>query len=97
MFAIIAKMRWVLMMMIRTILAFFGYVKVPKEAILLSMKIEETYRQLSKKLPAFITLYEAARSVTAFLRSGRLLSFRRDELHDTDHAQPGKDRKEASQ
>ena len=35
----------------KTILAFFGYVKIPKEAILLSMLVEEGYRRLSEKLP----------------------------------------------
>ena len=35
--------------MFKTLLAFCGYIKVPKEAILLSMEIEYGYELLSKK------------------------------------------------
>lgn len=60
----------------RTLLAFFGYMKVPKEAIQLSMLVEEGYRRISKKLPnsEFSKLYESAKTITKFLRSGRLLT-----------------------
>jgi len=60
------------MKIIQTIMAFFGYVKVPKDAILLSMKLEEGYCKLTKKIPAFYPLCEAAKAMTNFLRSGRL-------------------------
>ena len=61
----------------RTILAFFGYVKVPKEVVLLSMLIEESYCRASKKVPdseSLATLYKSAKTITKFLRSGRLLT-----------------------
>ncbi len=62
--------------MIQTILAFFGYTRIPKEAIELSILVEEGYRRMSKKLPnsEFTKLYESAKAITWFLRSGRLLN-----------------------
>lgn len=64
--------------MIRTILAFFGYVKVPKEAVVLAMDLEEGYKRLSTKFPQNVflkQLYETAKTITGWLRSGRLLSY----------------------
>ena len=60
---------------IQTILAFCGYTRIPKEAVQLSMLVEEGYRRLSKKLPnsEFSKLHESAKTITWFLRSGRLL------------------------
>ena len=63
--------------MIQTILAFFGYVKVPKEAVLLSMEIEENYRKILKDIPdnEVCSMYhKSAQAITWFLRSGRLLT-----------------------
>jgi len=63
--------------MLRTILAFCGYVKIPKEAILLSMRVELGYKILCSKMPECENsriLYKSARAITEFLRSGRLLS-----------------------
>ena len=62
--------------MLRTILAFFGYVKIPKEAILLSMRMELGYKILYKETPGEQSkiLYDSAKAMTGFLRSGRLLS-----------------------
>ena len=59
--------------MIQTILAFFGYVKIPKEVVLLSMKLEDGYYNISKEIPGFTPLYNGAKTMTAFLRSGKLL------------------------
>jgi len=64
--------------MIRTILAFCGYVKVPREAIRLSMEIEEGYKRLHNLVPeneSAALLYKGSKTMTAFLRSGRLISF----------------------
>lgn len=63
--------------MIQTILAFFGYVKVPLEAVQLSMLVEEGYRRIIEKLPnhdEFSKLHESAKTITDFLRSGKILS-----------------------
>ena len=61
--------------MIQTILAFFGYTKIPKEVIQLSMLVEEGYRKISEKLPnsEFTKLHESAKKITWFLRSGKKL------------------------
>lgn len=74
--------------MIEIILAFFGYVKVPIQAVQLCMCLEDdfkdlidlfmdigedapTYKELAKQLKVRKRGMEA---MTAFLRSGRLLS-----------------------
>ena len=70
--------------MIRTILAYFGYVKIPKEAILLSMSIEDLIVAVAKQgkcsspeAEAYISMrVEAAKTITNFLRSGRLISYK---------------------
>jgi len=67
--------------MIRTPLAFFGYVKVPKEAVEISMIIQEAQRRLLKKIPdseSAKTLYELSKTITNFLRSGRLVSYKKN-------------------
>lgn len=67
--------------MIRTILAFFGYVKVPKEVVELAMLIENGYKIMlkvfeSEKVNSIDAkkLHEASKTLTKFLRSGRLLT-----------------------
>ena len=62
--------------MIHTILAFFGYVKIPKEAVQLSMKVEDGYHTILGWFPEnkeVILLHKSAKTITEFLRSGRLL------------------------
>lgn len=63
--------------MIRFILAWFGYVKVPKEAIQLSMMLEDGWRVVLKHIPDNIEsapkLLKINQTLTKFLRSGRLL------------------------
>ena len=64
--------------MMRFILALFGYVKVPKAAVQISMEIEESYRRISKTFPEienFKMLYKGSKTMTDFLRSGRLISY----------------------
>ena len=73
--------------MLQTILAFFGYIKVPIEAVQMSMCLEDdfkdiidlfmdigedapTYKELAKHLKQ---RKRAMETMTAFLRSGRLL------------------------
>lgn len=74
--------------MIQTILAFFGYVKVPREAVQLCMVLEDDFKDLitlflaiGENAPSYKKLAEHLRerkrgmeSMTAFLRSGRLLT-----------------------
>lgn len=67
--------------MIRFILACFGYIKVPKEEITLSMKIEDDYKILVKIKPDFIITYEAAQALTGLLRTGRLIRPYRDSIN----------------
>ena len=62
--------------MIQTILAFFGYTKIPIEAVQLSMLVESEHRRVAEKLPDneyAQRIYKAAKTITEFLRSGRLL------------------------
>jgi len=62
--------------MIRILLAFFGYVKVPTEAVRLSMLLEHFFKRISEYQPEDERkklLYEASHSLTEFLRSGKLL------------------------
>ena len=63
--------------MFRFILAFFGYVKVPKEAIQLSMILEEGWKKLS-----MAKAYESQKALTWFLRSGRLISYKNEKDND---------------
>ena len=74
--------------MVRTILAFFGYVKVPKEAVQMSMLLEDDFKDLielfldiGEDAPSYKEVAEHLRQrkramevMTEFLRSGRLLS-----------------------
>ena len=67
--------------MLKTILAFFGYVKVPKEAIQMSILIESHFKLLSEIIghtepelaERLKNLHKVAETLTDFLRSGRLL------------------------
>lgn len=72
----------------RTILAFFGYVKVPKEAIQMSMLIEDDFKDMiivcsieGERNPKFKQFaenlkvrQEVVATLTKFLRSGKLLN-----------------------
>lgn len=74
--------------MLRTILAFFGYVKVPKEAVEMSILLENDFRSITNIFwaqgeikPKFKDLAQhlevrkkAIQTLTQFLRSGRLLT-----------------------
>jgi len=62
--------------MLRTILAFFGYVKIPKGAVVLSMRMELGFKIIYEKMPGEDSkiLYDSAKAMTGFLRSGRLLA-----------------------
>jgi len=63
--------------MIRTILAFFGYVKIPKAAVQLAMKQEDVLECIQAALPErskkLSQHQRGARTLTQFLRSGRLI------------------------
>ena len=62
--------------MIRTILGFLGYSKIPIEAVQLSMVNEQAWNTMKKYYPESETverLYEGAKTLTGFLRSGRRL------------------------
>ena len=61
----------------RTILAFFGYVQVPKAAVELSMRTEDALKSVRKLLLPETSAYldkalQGAETLTEFLRSGRL-------------------------
>lgn len=72
--------------MIRTTLAFFGYVKIPVEAVQLSISLEcltESLKEYAEKNPRSIKgdnhdeikrYHVAAKTLTKFLRSGKLLA-----------------------
>ena len=74
--------------MINTILAYFGYVKVPKEAVQMSMCFEDDFKDLidlfldiGEDAPSYKKLAEHLKArkrgmevMTEFLRSGRLLT-----------------------
>ena len=74
--------------MIQTILAFFGYIKVPKEAIQLSMCLEDDFKNIIKIFLGLGEIYpdfkglekhlevrkNAVKVMTQFLRSGKLLN-----------------------
>ena len=66
---------------IRFIMAEFGYVKIPREAVQLSMAQEEAFKLVIKAIestghesPAFRKALGAQRALTYFLRSGRLIT-----------------------
>ena len=62
--------------MFRLILGFFGYVKIPREAVQLSVRIEDTCRIVEEEIPRTdLTegIYKNAQTLTQFLRSGRML------------------------
>ena len=63
------------------IFALFGYVKIPSKAIRLSMRQEEAFKIIIKKLesvgcpcPGYRKALESQRALTSLLRSGRLLN-----------------------
>lgn len=63
--------------MIRTLLGFLGYMRVPKEAVQLSILVEDCLKQISRDQPDESDLcraYRASKILTWFLRSGRLLN-----------------------
>ena len=62
--------------MIRTILGFLGYSKIPTAAVQLSMVNEHAWSVMVEKYPEseeVEKLYEGAKTLTEFLRSGRRL------------------------
>ena len=69
--------------MIQTILAFFGYCKIPKETVLISIESEDVLSALLKQCDEGKAKQSAAdyvrmvlagqKALTGFLRSGRLL------------------------
>lgn len=68
------------MQVIQKILGFFGYVKIPKAAILLSIE-QEIFLEKIQKLEndqkgkeIFENYLEMQRALTQFLRSGQLIS-----------------------
>ena len=65
-------------MMIRRILALFGYIKIPREAVELSMLLEDECKLMATVLQTseIARVHEAAHTLTEFLRSGRLISKR---------------------
>ena len=67
--------------MFKLILAFCGYVKVPKEAIQLCMRTEDDFKEMGElfkdnpRLQSWFSQRQnSMRILTEFLRSGRLLS-----------------------
>lgn len=63
--------------MVDRILAFFGYVKVPKEAINLTLMIEKFHYNVCQKFPGekwATSQYEAIKEIRMFLQTGRLLT-----------------------
>lgn len=74
-----------LLIMIQTILAFFGYIKVPEEAIQMSIHLEDDFKELiqiflpsGENIPEYKKLAEhlkegkrAMEVMTKFLRSGK--------------------------
>jgi len=65
--------------MMRRILAFFGYVKIPRAVVRLSMAQEDFLRRCMfshadpKEKRVFCKFLEGQSAITAFLRSGRFL------------------------
>ena len=64
--------------MIRTIMSFFGYVKIPKAVIQLSLRIQGTLEMIEEGMTSPLNkkfigqLVEEQKTLTSFLRSGRL-------------------------
>lgn len=56
----------------KTILAFFGYVKVPAEVIQLAIIIKN---QADKEQPDMNRIKKAITALEQFLRSGRIISY----------------------
>jgi hypothetical protein len=63
------------------IMSYFGYVKIPLEAIQLSMAQEDAFKKIVEaieknghKAVAYRKVLEAQRAMTRFLRSGRLVT-----------------------
>lgn len=75
--------------MIRTILSFFGYVKVPKEAVLLSIEVEDFIKGIAESYDnktigqdvkeSLWFMHRMANTLTHYLRSGRLISYKKGE------------------
>jgi len=67
------------MMIMRYILSWFGYVKVPVEAVRISYMIQSFFFSAEKKVDSpdskavLNRYYQAAKTLTGFLRSGRFL------------------------
>jgi hypothetical protein len=62
-------------------MAFLGYVKIPREAVMLSIAQEEAFKTIIKaveskgiKSVAYRKALEAQKAFTMFLRSGRLIT-----------------------
>ena len=63
--------------MIKAILGFLGYSKIPIEAVQLSMINEHAWSVMVEKYPdapETRKLYEGAKAMTEFLRSGKVLN-----------------------
>lgn len=62
--------------MIKLLLSFFGYIKVPVEAVQLSMQQELFFEKMIRMRPEAKDAWEfylkAQKTLTSFLRSGRL-------------------------
>jgi hypothetical protein len=58
----------------KRILCHFGYVKVPKEAVQLSLLQEGKWEQICAILPDWKFVLEGQRRLTNFLQSGRMLN-----------------------
>ena len=66
---------------IHRIMAFLGYVKIPREAVMLSIAQEEAFKKIvgaierhGAKAEAYRKVLEAQKAFTMFLRSGRLIT-----------------------
>lgn len=70
------------MKIIQTILGMFGYIKIPKAAVELSLLQESYFDRIYKDIPDkyekqklhFKRYVDAQKTLTAFLRSGRILN-----------------------
>ena len=64
--------------MIDLILSFFGYVKIRKPIVQLSMELEDAWAGIARVNEKAEIYLEAQRYITKFLRAGRLISWRED-------------------
>ena len=70
--------------MIKYLLGYFGYVKIPKAAVQLSFKVESDLKILLEHLTSpssvelIIPMYNASHTLTEFLRSGRFITYGND-------------------